>query len=93
VGKIARGFSNQLTGRSTLGEWQVLADPDAVSKPNVFAQTSSKGAGHHFNSAIAEDTDYSDLERLLNSRWSLEEGVRVEVQYDAVRITTTVASH
>ncbi|NOZ57738.1 MAG: DUF1080 domain-containing protein, partial [Calditrichaeota bacterium] len=49
-------------GNGKPGVWKVLEDPSAPSGTHVFAQTSSYGAGYHFNLAVAEDTDYKDLE-------------------------------
>lgn len=62
VGKLPAGWSNQKTGKGGLGKWEVLADPTAPSKPNVLAQTSKENFGYHFNVAVAENTNFSDLE-------------------------------
>jgi len=62
LGKLPEGWSNQKTGKGGLGNWEVQADPTAPSKPNVFTQTSKKNFGYHFNLAVAEETNFSDLE-------------------------------
>ncbi len=62
VGVLPQGWSNQMTGKGGLGSWSVLADPTAPSKPNVLAQTSKENPGYHFNIAVAEQTNFSDLE-------------------------------
>jgi hypothetical protein len=62
VGAFPTGWSSQKTGTGGLGSWTVIADPTAPSQPNVFAQTSKEHPGYHFNIAIAEETNFSDLE-------------------------------
>ena len=62
VNTLPTGWSNQKTGKGGLGAWSVLADSSAPSKPNVLAQTSKKNPGYHFNVAVAEKTNFSDLE-------------------------------
>jgi len=62
AGKIPAGWSNQKTGKGGLGSWAVQADPTAPSKPNVLTQTSKENFGYHFNVAVAENSDFSDLE-------------------------------
>ncbi|NOY61256.1 MAG: DUF1080 domain-containing protein [Calditrichaeota bacterium] len=62
VGSLPEGWSNQKTGKGGLGKWKVLADSTAPSKPNVLAQTSKENPGYHFNVAVAEQTDFSDVE-------------------------------
>ena len=61
-GKLPAGWSNQKTGRGGLGSWSVLADSTAPSMPNVLAQTSKENPGYHFNLAVAEQTNFPDLE-------------------------------
>ncbi len=62
VGAVPKGWGVYLTGNGKPGVWKVLEDPSAPSGTHVLAQTSSYGAGYHFNLAVAEDTDYKDLE-------------------------------
>jgi hypothetical protein len=62
AGEFPNGWSNQKTGKGGLGNWTVLADPTAPSQPNVLAQTSKENPGYHFNVAVAEETNFSDLE-------------------------------
>lgn len=61
-GMLTAGWSNQKTGKGGLGQWSVLADSTAPSAPNVLAQTSKENPGFHFNLAVAEQTNFSDLE-------------------------------
>ena len=62
VGQLPAGWSNRKTGKGGLGSWSVMADPTAPSQPNVLAQTSKENPGYHFNVAVAEQTNFSDLE-------------------------------
>jgi len=61
-GNLPAGWSSQKTGKGGLGKWLVLTDSTAPSLPNVLAQTSKKNFGYHFNLAVAEQTNFSDLE-------------------------------
>jgi hypothetical protein len=62
VGKLPKGFSNQVTGKGGPGCWEVIEDKTAPTPPYVLAQTSSENFGYHFNLVAIEDTDYSNLE-------------------------------
>ncbi len=62
AGNLPAHWSNQKTGRGGLGKWEIVADPSAPSQPNVLAQISKDNPGYHFNLAVAEQTDFSDLE-------------------------------
>ena len=54
TGEIAKGFSNEV------GDWRVMADETAPSKPNVLAQL-AKNSGSTFNITLIKDTSYKDL--------------------------------
>jgi len=54
VGTIAAGFTSEL------GEWKVVADETAPSKPDVLAQV-GKNSGSTFNIALISGTAYKDL--------------------------------
>ena len=62
VGALPEGWVQDVTGHGKPGIWKVLEDSTAPSGTHVLAQTSSYGAGYHFNLAVAQDTDYKDLE-------------------------------
>jgi 3-keto-disaccharide hydrolase len=49
------------TFTSDVGDWKVVADNDAPSKPNVLAQI-AKSSGPTFNIALAGDTNYKDVD-------------------------------
>lgn len=44
------------------GDWKVITTPKALSPPNVFAQLREKGAEHHYNVVLIEDTNTADLD-------------------------------
>jgi len=55
AGEIAKDFRNEA------GEWKVVADPTAPSKPNVLAQV-AKNSGSAFNLTLVSATKYKDLD-------------------------------
>ena len=44
------------------GDWKVIETPKALSPPNVFAQLREKGAEHHYNVVVIEETNTADLD-------------------------------
>jgi hypothetical protein len=54
-GKIAGGFTNEM------GEWKVVADASAPSKPNVLAQM-AKSSSSTFNLALLRDLQLKDMD-------------------------------
>ena len=44
------------------GDWKVITTPKALSPPNVVAQLREKGAEHHYNVVLIEDTNTADLD-------------------------------
>ncbi len=54
-GVIPEGFTNEV------GEWKVVADETAPSKPNVLAQL-AKNSGSTFNVTLISGTDYKDVD-------------------------------
>ena len=54
-GTIAIGFINNV------GEWKVVADPTAPSRPNTLGQL-AKNSGSTFNITLVNDKNYKDLE-------------------------------
>lgn len=55
AGAIAAGFTNEV------GEWKVVADNSAPSKPNVLAQL-AKNERPVFNVALASETSYMNVD-------------------------------
>ena len=62
AGEAPGGFASELTGQGTKGTWEVRPDSSAPSKPNVLAQTSTDSTDYRFPLAIAQGTNYKDLE-------------------------------
>ncbi len=62
AGSLPQGWSNEKTGKGGLGKWEVLKDGTAPSQPHVLAQLSKENLGYHFNVAVADNTNYSDVE-------------------------------
>ncbi len=61
VGKIPANFASALTGKGSIGRWEVMKDDSAPSPPNVLAQISTDTTDYRFPLAVAEDTRYKDL--------------------------------
>jgi hypothetical protein len=55
AGNIPRGFTNER------GEWKIVADPTAPSKPNVLAQQ-VRNSGSTFNLTLVNGVNYKDLD-------------------------------
>jgi hypothetical protein len=55
TGQIAKGFSNEI------GDWKVVADKTAPSKPNGLAQL-AKNSGSTFNLTLVTGTNYKDVQ-------------------------------
>ena len=55
TGSIPEGFT------ANSGEWKVIGDSTAPSKPNVLAQL-GKNSGSTFNVCLINDTNYKDLD-------------------------------
>ena len=55
VGSLPKSFTKEV------GEWKVIADPTAPSRPNVLAQL-AKNSGSTFNLTLIADTNYKDVD-------------------------------
>jgi hypothetical protein len=56
--KSPAGWSNFITGKGDLGNWEILDD-----KGNkVLAQTSEKNFGYHFDVIVNDELSYKDVE-------------------------------
>jgi hypothetical protein len=55
AGKVPSGFTNEG------GEWNIVADPTAPSKPNALAQL-AKNSGATFNLTLVNGANYKDLD-------------------------------
>lgn len=54
-GNVPEGFANEV------GEWKVIADETAPSKPNALAQL-AKSSGSTFNLTLIRGTEYKDVD-------------------------------
>lgn len=54
TGQFAKGFTNEV------GDWKVVSDDSAPSKPNALAQQ-AKNSGGAFNVTLVGDTNYKDV--------------------------------
>jgi hypothetical protein len=61
-GQLPSKFHSARTGQGSEGEWVVMADPTAPSKPNVVAQTSTEATDYRFPLLIADEASFKDLE-------------------------------
>ncbi len=62
VGTMPAKFHNARTGQGSEGNWAVMADATAPSKPNVVAQTSTDTTDYRFPLLIADEGSFKDLE-------------------------------
>jgi hypothetical protein len=61
LGKIPSGWSNYLTAKGKLGQWEILDD----NGNKVLAQTSKENFGYHFDVIVNDFVNYKDLEFTL----------------------------
>ncbi len=62
IGALPEGWTSARTGKGNLGIWKVVKDKSAPSSPNVLAQMSKENLGYHFSLAVADNTNYTDVE-------------------------------
>ena len=56
------GWLSERTGQGAMGDWQVIEDATAPSKPNVIAQLSEGITSYRFPLAIVDDKNLKDLD-------------------------------
>ena len=61
VGAMPAKFHSARTGQGAASKWEVMADPNAPSKPNVVAQTSTDKTDYRFPLLITDDGSFQDL--------------------------------
>src|SRR5262249_21645091 len=61
-GQMPAKFNSARTGQGSEGKWGVMSDPNAPSKPNVVAQTSTDKTDYRFPLLIADDASFRDLD-------------------------------
>ncbi len=62
VGRIPKSWSHDRTGQGHIGNWIVMKDTTAPSKPNVLAQTSQDETDYRFPVAVLDSSSYTDLQ-------------------------------
>lgn len=62
AGSMPTGWTAHVTGNGPNSQWKVQAMDDAPSTPNVFVQVSHPNVSFHFNVAVLEGSQYSDVE-------------------------------
>src|SRR5262249_48626420 len=74
VQELPSGWLSEHTGQGSKGNWKVLPDPSAPSRPNVLAQLSDDPTNYRFPLAIAEKDIYRDV--TLTVRFKTISGTR-----------------
>jgi Domain of Unknown Function (DUF1080) len=74
VQELPSGWLPEHTGQGSKGNWKVVADPTAPSKPNVLAQLSDDATNYRFPLAIVEKANYRDV--VLSVRFKAISGIR-----------------
>ena len=72
--ELPSGWLSEHTGQGSKGNWKVLADPTAPSRPNVLAQLSDDATNYRFPLAIIEKMTYKDV--VLSVRFKTISGKR-----------------
>ena len=62
IGSLPKGWSAYVTGRGPNSKWEVRKMEDAPSASNVIVQVSQPMVSYHFNVAVDNNSNYSDLE-------------------------------
>lgn len=62
VGKVPKGFTTALTGKGKIGNWVVMKDDSAPSKPNVLAQTDMDATGYRFPICVYDNFSAKNVE-------------------------------
>jgi hypothetical protein len=65
VGAFPAKFHRAHTGQGAEGQWKVLADPSAPSKPNVLAQTSTDKTDKSFPLLVADEGSFKDFDLIV----------------------------
>lgn len=62
VAQFPVGWSHDRTGDGQLGNWVIMKDTTAPSRPNVLAQTSQDETDYRFPVTVLDSPSYTDLE-------------------------------
>ena len=74
VAEFPSGWLSEHTGQGSKGNWKVVRDPTAPSRPNVLAQLSDDATNYRFPLAIVEKANYKDV--VLSVRFKAISGAR-----------------
>jgi len=61
-GPLPGTFTAVRTGQGAMGEWKIVADDSAPSRPNVLAQVSQDRTDYRFPVAVSNEGAFKDLE-------------------------------
>jgi hypothetical protein len=61
-GAVPKNFSVALTGKGQPGNWKVIADQAAPSKPNVLAQTDADSTSYRFPVCVVDDVSVKNVD-------------------------------
>jgi hypothetical protein len=59
--ELPSGWLSEHTGQGSKGNWKVIAEPSAPSRPNVLAQLSDDATNYRFPLAVVEKASYKDV--------------------------------
>lgn len=62
AGQLPKSFSTALTGKGKSGNWVVMKDDTAPSKPNVLAQTDMDTTSYRFPHCVFDDLTAKDVD-------------------------------
>ena len=74
VAEFPSGWLSEHTGQGSKGNWKVVRDPTAPSRPNVLAQLSDDATNYRFPLAIVEKANYKNV--VLSVRFKAISGAR-----------------
>jgi hypothetical protein len=62
IGPLPDVFTSVRTGQGAMGDWQIVADDSAPSRPNVLAQLSNDSTDYRFPVVVSNQGAFKDLE-------------------------------
>lgn len=84
IGQISKGWSRDRTGQGQIGNWIVMRDTTAQSRPNVLAQTSQDKTDYRFPVAVLDSSSYTDLQlsvKFKATKGSVDQGAGLVWRY------------
>jgi 3-keto-disaccharide hydrolase len=86
-GTIASGWSQDRTGKGSMGKWVVMKDSTAPSQHNVLAQISQDETGYQFPVAVIDSSSYKDLQlsvRFKPLKGRIDQGAGLVFRYEDI---------